>query len=58
MFKLTTYHVGLDEKTLNIIVKCVKEFMPEHKPIWTCLGVAKLARDDMRVEIDVTAHLG
>lgn len=29
--------------------------MPNHKPIWTCLGVAVLGDPKMRVEIRVTA---
>jgi enamine deaminase RidA (YjgF/YER057c/UK114 family) len=29
--------------------------MPDHKPIWTCLGVAVLGDPKMRVEIRVTA---
>lgn len=30
--------------------------MPNHKPIFTCVGVAKLAGPDMRVEIEVAAY--
>jgi hypothetical protein len=29
--------------------------MPDHKPIWTCLGVAVLGDPKMHVEIRVTA---
>lgn len=29
--------------------------MPDHKPVWTCLGVAALGDPGMRVEIRVTA---
>lgn len=29
--------------------------MPDHKPLWTCLGVAVLGDPKMRVEIRVTA---
>jgi enamine deaminase RidA (YjgF/YER057c/UK114 family) len=32
--------------------------MPNHKPIWTCLGVAVLGDPKMRVEIRVTAFRG
>ena len=32
--------------------------MPDHKPIWTCLGVAGLGDPKMRVEIRVTAFRG
>jgi enamine deaminase RidA (YjgF/YER057c/UK114 family) len=30
--------------------------MPDHKPIWTEVGVAKLAAEGMRVEIEVVAY--
>ena len=32
--------------------------MPDHKPLWTCLGVAVLGDPKMRVEIRVTAFRG
>jgi enamine deaminase RidA (YjgF/YER057c/UK114 family) len=32
--------------------------MPNHQPIWTCVGVTKLAEEDMKVEIEVVAHDG
>lgn len=28
-----------------------------HQPIWTCVGVTRLGEDDMRVEIEVVAHV-
>lgn len=30
--------------------------MPDHKPIWTTVGVQRLGEDDMRVEIEVVAY--
>lgn len=30
--------------------------MPNHQPIWTEIGVAKLGLDEMRVEIEVSAY--
>lgn len=30
--------------------------MPNHQPIWTSVGVTRLAEDDMRVEIEVSAY--
>ncbi|TLD42356.1 MAG: hypothetical protein JETT_1290 [Candidatus Jettenia ecosi] len=32
-------------------------YMPDHAPVWTCLGVAALGDPKMRVEIRVTAIL-
>ncbi|KAJ0158302.1 hypothetical protein CTA2_11904 [Colletotrichum tanaceti] len=28
-------------------------WMPNHMPVWTCVGVSRLGEDDMRVEIEV-----
>lgn len=41
------------------MLTCCREFkkwMPDHSPIWTCVGVQRLGEDDMRVEIEVVAH--
>lgn len=32
------------------------KWMPNHKALWTCIGVQRLGEDDMRVEIEVQAH--
>jgi enamine deaminase RidA (YjgF/YER057c/UK114 family) len=34
----------------------LKKWMQDHNPIWTCVGVARLAEDEMKVEIEVVAH--
>lgn len=34
-----------------------KKWMPDHQPIWTAVGVTRLGMDDMRVEIEVAAHV-
>lgn len=55
---VNSYHVGLaghqDEmnETMGILFK---EYMPNHKPIWTNVGVTALGHPKMRVEIRVTA---
>ena len=36
--------------------ECFAKWMPDHKPIWTEIGVAKLGLDEMRVEIEVSAY--
>lgn len=35
-----------------------KEWMPDHMPIWTQIGVKQLGIPDMHVEIEVVAHDG
>lgn len=36
--------------------RSMRKWSPTHAPIWTCLGVAKLAEAAMNVEIEVEAH--
>jgi enamine deaminase RidA (YjgF/YER057c/UK114 family) len=54
---VNSYHVGLDEETNRVMTEQFRHYMPEHAPVWTCLGVAALGDPKMRVEIRVTAIL-
>ncbi|PGH23161.1 hypothetical protein AJ80_02796 [Polytolypa hystricis UAMH7299] len=56
VFRVTSYHIPLNEEALGAVVRNLKCWMPNHKPIWTVLGVSRLGMDDMRVEIEVVAH--
>jgi enamine deaminase RidA (YjgF/YER057c/UK114 family) len=58
VYKVRSYHVPLDDQALKLMVKGFREFSPDHEPIWTCVGVQVLATDDMRVKIEVMAHVG
>jgi enamine deaminase RidA (YjgF/YER057c/UK114 family) len=40
------------------VLRQFKLRVPNHKPIWTCLGAAVLGDPGMRVEIRVTAFIG
>ena len=56
---VNSYHVVEPDGTiLAATAEMGRQFsrrMPDHKPIWTCLGVACLGDPKMRVEIRVTA---
>ncbi|KAB8279517.1 L-PSP endoribonuclease family protein [Aspergillus minisclerotigenes] len=56
VFRVNSYHIPLDDEALKAMVRNLKEYMPNHEPIWTVLGVSRLAEEDMRVEIEVVAH--
>jgi enamine deaminase RidA (YjgF/YER057c/UK114 family) len=56
VFRVTTYHVPINDEAMGAVIRNFKKWMPDHQPIWTCLGVTRLAKDDMRVEIEVVAH--
>ncbi|GAA6062532.1 hypothetical protein JCM10212_004298, partial [Sporobolomyces blumeae] len=39
------------------LISNLKKHCPDHRPTWTCLGVAGLALPTMHIEIDVVAHV-
>lgn len=56
VFRVNSYHIPLNDEALEAMVRNFKKWMPDHQPIWTCVGVTRLGMDDMRVEIEVVAH--
>lgn len=56
VFRVTSYHIPLNDEALDLMVTNFKRWMPDHQPLWTCVGVSRLGSDDMRVEIEVVAH--
>jgi enamine deaminase RidA (YjgF/YER057c/UK114 family) len=56
VFRVNSYHVPLNSEALEAMVRNFRKYMPDHQPIWTCVGVARLGEDDMRIEIEVVAH--
>ncbi|KAL4966452.1 RidA family protein [Aspergillus stella-maris] len=57
VFRVNSYHVPINNEALDAMVRNFKKYMPDHNPIWTCVGVTRLGEDDMRVEIEVVAHV-
>ncbi|KIW31225.1 uncharacterized protein PV07_02890 [Cladophialophora immunda] len=55
VFRVNSYHVPLNDEALGAMVRNFAKWMPDHQPIWTCVGVTRLGMDDMRVEIEVVA---
>ncbi|KAL4877089.1 Endoribonuclease L-PSP/chorismate mutase-like protein [Aspergillus karnatakaensis] len=56
VFRVTTYHVPLNSEAHEAVVRNFKKWMPDHGPVWTEVGVARLGHDDMRFEIEVSAY--
>ncbi len=56
VFRVNSYHVPLNNESIGAMARNFAQWMPNHKPIWTCVGVTRLGEDDMRVEIEVVAH--
>jgi enamine deaminase RidA (YjgF/YER057c/UK114 family) len=56
--EIVSYHVGdIDDGILGTVVEELRERCPSHQPLWTVLGVARLALPPMKVEISATAIL-
>jgi enamine deaminase RidA (YjgF/YER057c/UK114 family) len=56
VFRVNSYHLPLNDEALGIMGEMFQKWMPNHKPIWTAVGVSRLGLDDMRVEIEVSAY--
>jgi enamine deaminase RidA (YjgF/YER057c/UK114 family) len=53
---VNSYHVGGFPPIVNeTMARLYRQYMPDHAPIWTQLGVAALGLPTMRIEIRVTA---
>lgn len=57
VFRVNSYHVPINDEALAAMVRNFHKYCPGHEPIWTCVGVTRLGEDDMRVEIEVVAHV-
>ncbi|KAH7125991.1 putative L-PSP endoribonuclease family protein [Dactylonectria macrodidyma] len=55
VFRVNSYHVPINDEAIQAMERNFKKWMPDHCPIWTCVGVTRLGEDDMRVEIEVVA---
>ncbi|CAG8418423.1 unnamed protein product [Penicillium salamii] len=42
VFRVNSYHVPLNDEAMHAMVRKFKEYMPNHQPIWTCVGVSRL----------------
>ncbi|EXJ78172.1 hypothetical protein A1O3_09333 [Capronia epimyces CBS 606.96] len=56
VYAVRSWHTNLDE-SFPVIVEQFKKAMPDHAPIWTCVGVASLAIPGMEIEIDCEAYV-
>ena len=57
IFKITSFHRPMSTSAFAAMKRNMDELLPSHAPIWTCIEVTRLAFDEMKVEIEVQAHL-
>ncbi|KAL1641698.1 hypothetical protein SLS61_010009 [Didymella pomorum] len=54
VYLIRTYHTDI-RTTFQTFVDALKERIPGHKPVWTCIGVQHLALPTMLIEVEVEA---
>ena len=58
VYRVRSYHIPLNEEVLEKMKTEYQKWCPDHKPIWTAVEVPKLGLGNMKVEIEVAAHVG
>lgn len=58
VYKIRAYFAPLDMAEVGPFIEILRKFCPNHQPLLTAVGVEKLAFENMRLEIEVSAHLG
>jgi enamine deaminase RidA (YjgF/YER057c/UK114 family) len=56
VFRINSYHTDLTPEVTALMTENFRKWMPDHKPIWTQIGVRQLGVPDMNVELEVVAH--
>ncbi|CAI6089399.1 hypothetical protein V2G26_011355 [Clonostachys chloroleuca] len=56
VFRINSYHTDLTPEVTALMTENFRKWMPDHKPIWTQIGVKQLGVPDMNVELEVVAH--
>jgi len=55
IFSVRSYHVNQHYDTAEMMATITKKLFKDHAPIWTLIGVERLALPEMKVEIEVCA---
>ncbi|KAJ9638981.1 hypothetical protein H2201_005890 [Coniosporium apollinis] len=55
VYSVRSYHVDMDA-SFEFVVDRFKKHCPDHRPIWTCIGVTRLGLPEMLIEIEVEAY--
>lgn len=57
VFRVNSYHTyDLTPEVTVFMTENLRRWMPDHKPIWTEIGVRQLGLPGMNVEIEVVAY--
>lgn len=56
VYRVNSYHTDLSPELTALMTQNFGKWMPDHKSIWTMIGVKQLGAPDMHVEIEVVAY--
>lgn len=56
VYAVRSYHIDIDG-TADHVINGFRRYMPDHRPVWTCVEIAKLGIEGMLIEIEVEAHV-
>lgn len=57
VYKVRLYVTDLSDEFVGTFIKYLRETVPDHKPILTGVKVASLSSPNMRLEVEVAAHV-
>ncbi|OAL23962.1 hypothetical protein AYO20_10812 [Fonsecaea nubica] len=55
VYRVRSYHLPLGKDAMDHMVRNFRHWMPNHQPLWTCVGISQLGEEGMQVEIEVAA---
>ncbi|KAH0848077.1 putative L-PSP endoribonuclease family protein [Fonsecaea pedrosoi] len=55
VYRVRSYHLPLGKDAMDHMVQNFRYWMPNHQPLWTCVGISQLGEEGMQVEIEVAA---
>ncbi|KAE8332717.1 Endoribonuclease L-PSP/chorismate mutase-like protein [Aspergillus sergii] len=56
VYRVRIFIVHTNDEVIGLLVQNLQRWMPDHKPVLTCVGVKELALEGMRIEIEAFAH--
>lgn len=58
VFKIRSYHARIETTpdAMELMEKNFAKWFPDHRPVWTAVGIERLAMPEMLVEIEAVAY--
>lgn len=58
VFRIRSYHPRIETtpEAMDIMMKNLEKWFPNYRPIWTAVGVERLALPEMLIEIEAVAY--